>query len=183
MTTKKKTEALAVPVPSTREGAEELLGTIGRLQREIARIEARMNDKLADIKTEHEQLAAGLNEEIDAKFKALHAWAETHRDELLTGNGKTAHLATGDLSWRTTPPSVHITNLKVVLQALRRFDLGRFIRSKEEVDKEAILAEPQAVRLVKGISVTQREEFVAKPFESEIERVEPVKTTVTEATS
>ena len=41
--------------------------------------------------------------------------------------------------------------------------------------KDLILAEPEAVDHIKGISITQKEEFVAKPFESEIERAEPAK--------
>lgn len=181
--TKKKADALAVPVPATREGAEELLGSIGQLQREISTIENKMNDKLAVVKAEAEQAAAEFNRMIDAKFKALHAWAEVHRDELLEGGGKTAHLATGDLSWRTTPPSVRVADGKVALHSLKFFKLERFIRTKEEIDKDAILADPKAVLHVKGITVTQREEFVAKPFSSEIERAEPAKVTVSEVKS
>ncbi len=174
----KKAAALAGPVPKTRPEAEQLLADIGRLQRSVTGIECRMNDRLAEIKAKYEQEAQPLNSELDAKFQALHAWAEGHREELLRGGGKTVHLATGDLSWRRTPPSVRITKAPVVLEALRRLGLKDFIRTKEDVNREAILADPTAVKGVKGISVSQREEFVAKPYESEIEKVEPAKATV-----
>ena len=56
-----------------------------------------------------------------------------------------------------------------VLEALRRLGLHRFIRRKEEVNKEAILAEPQAVSAVPGISIAQGvEDFAITPFEIEI---------------
>ena len=174
----KKTQALVVAVPKTQAEAEQLLGDIGRMQRVVSGIELRMNDQLSEIKTAHEQEAQPYNAEIDAAFAALHAWAEAHREELLRAGGKTAHLATGDLSWRRTPPSVRVTKPDVVVEALKRLGLGDFVRTKEEVNKEAVLADPSAVKAVKGITVTQREEFVARPFESEIEKAEPAKATV-----
>lgn len=177
-TTKKKAAALTVPVPRMQAEAEQLLGDIGRLQREVAGIELRMNDALAGIRATAEQEAQPLNEGIETKFEALHAWAEAHRDELLKPGSKTAHLATGDLSWRVSPPSVSLRKTDKVIEALKSLGLTRFIRTKEEVAKDLILAERAAVEGVKGISITQKEEFVAKPHASEIEKVEPAKTTV-----
>ena len=49
--------------------------------------------------------------------------------------------------------------------------LKRFIRTKEEINKEAILDEPEVVASVKGISITQKEDFVIVPFETELESV------------
>ena len=56
-------------------------------------------------------------------------------------------------------------------EALKSFGLERFLRTKEEIDKTAILAEPDAVEHIKGISITQREEFVIVPFETKLEEV------------
>lgn len=166
----KKAKALAVRVPQTMQEAEELLAEIGRLQREVGTIERDMNDELAQVKQDYSDDAAPINAQIDEDFAALHTWAEANREELLKHGGKTAKLATGELSWRVTPPSVRVTGAAVVLKTLRRLGLARFIRTKEEIDKTAILSEPEAVQGVKGISISQHEEFVAKPFESEIEK-------------
>lgn len=167
-------KAPAVAAPRTREQAEALLEQIGIAQRKVARIEADMNDALTTIKTASEQAAAPHNAEIEGNCKALHAWAEAHRDELCA-KGKTARLASGELSWRQRPPSVRITGTDKVIDALKKLDLTRFLREKIAVDKDAILAEPQAVEHVKGVSITRGvEDFVAKPYESEIERAEPV---------
>lgn len=165
----------AIAAPRTREEAEALLAAIGRSQREVTRIEADLNDQITALKAEAEQSAALYNAEIEGCFRALHAWAEAHRDELCPRGTKTARLATGEICWRQRPPSVRVTGAERVIEALRRLGLGRFIRTKEEVDKEAILSEPEAVRGVKGLSViTGVEDFVAKPYETEIERAEPV---------
>ena len=43
-----------------------------------------------------------------------------------------------------------------VLGYLRMVSLNRLIRVKEEVNKDAILAEPETVANIKGISITQR---------------------------
>jgi phage host-nuclease inhibitor protein Gam len=167
-------KAVAAPAAQSREDAESLLAEIGHAQRRVTEIEAVMNDRLSAIKAEFEQQAAPFNDAIKAKFASLQVWAEANRDELLTGRSKTARLTTGELSWRTTPPSVRIAGAEVVMENLKRLGLGDLIRTKEEINKEAILAEPERVEGVKGITISQREEFVAKPFESQIERAEPV---------
>ena len=39
-------------------------------------------------------------------------------------------------------------------------------RQKEEINREAILNEPEAVASVPGIRIDQAEDFVIKPFEA-----------------
>ncbi|MEW6330193.1 MAG: host-nuclease inhibitor Gam family protein [Pseudomonadota bacterium] len=174
---KKRIKANAFPiVPATRQQAEEALQNIGTLQREIITLEAAMNDELAAIKAKYEKQAQPLNADIETYFQGLHIWAEANRAVLLKGHSKTAKLATGELLWRTTPPSVSLPkNQEAVIQALVKADLGHLIRTRQEVDKQAVLDDPEAVKGIAGIKIRQREEFVAKPFESQIERAEPVK--------
>jgi phage host-nuclease inhibitor protein Gam len=167
-------KAPSVAVPRTREEAEALLQEIGKAQRAVTRIEADLNDRLTKLKASAEQDASPYNDQIEASFKALHGWAEANRDELC-GKGKTVKLATGEIMWRQRPPSVRITGAEKVIDTLKRLGLGRFLRQKEEIDKEAILGEVDAMKGVKGVTiVTGVEDFVAKPFETEIERAEPV---------
>lgn len=178
---KKSMKAAAIAVPATQAEAERLLADIGRAQRRIVTIEARMNDLLVSVKDEHEKLAQPLNEEIETKFQALHAWAEAHRGELLKGKSKTAQLSTGELQWRTTPPAVRFkkgVKVETVIEQLKAARLFTLVRTVEEVNKELILVDPEMVMDIPSIEIKQREEFVAKPFESQIERAEPVKKTV-----
>ena len=84
--------------------------------------------------------------------------------------GKTANLVTGEVAWRQVPPSVQVRGAEAVLDRLQVMGLGRFIRSKDEVNKEAMLAEPEAVRGITGITiVTGLENFSITPFEASAE--------------
>lgn len=150
--------------------AEDLLARIGRNQRKLTAIESRLTDRVTKLQQEAAQEAGPLNAEIEEDFRRLHLWAEAHRDELLTGNCKTVKLATGELSWRVSPPRCTITGEAAVIAALRKHGLTDAIRTKETVDKETILKDPDRFDGVKGISVSQKEDFIAKPAESEIER-------------
>jgi len=180
MATAKRTriKAKSLPTPQTREEAEALLLRIGALQNAAARIEADMNDALATLKAQYEAEAAPINQEMQEKFQALHAWAEANRETLLKGDAKTAKLATGEIAWRTTPPKVSVRGVKQVIETLKKLGLKQFIRIKEEINKEAILADAESRQLageISGITITQQEEFIAKPFETELEVVEPCK--------
>jgi phage host-nuclease inhibitor protein Gam len=170
---KMKTEALAVP--KTQAEAEQLLGRIGKLQRQVAFVEVEMNEELAKVKGRFEGVAQPKLAEIDRSFQALHAWAEANKTTLLKGKAKTVKLATGEISWRSTPPAVMLKNVAGVIAQLKDKGLLDFLRIKVEVNKEAILAEPAKAAGIKGLKIESREEFVAKPFESEIERAEPCK--------
>lgn len=170
MAAKKKAKAMALSCPCSREEAEEMLGELGRLQRQIGDLELRMNNRLARFKERYEALARPHREAAELRFEALRVWAEANKAQLLDGRSKTVRLGTGELSWRTNPPAVRITGVEAVIQRLIALGLDRFLRRKTDVNREAILAEPEAVASVEGIAITRGEEFVAKPFESEIAR-------------
>jgi phage host-nuclease inhibitor protein Gam len=46
--------------------------------------------------------------------------------------------------------------------------LDRFLRQKLEVNKEAVLAEPEIAEQVKGITVKQDEDFFVAPAEDDL---------------
>ena len=128
-----------------------------------------MNDALAAVKDEYETSAEPHRARRDALSRAVQVWADAHRDELTQhGKVKTHTLTTGEILWRTRPPSVVITGAEAVLDLLRRIGLSRFIRLKEEINREAILADPAAVAAVPGIAIRQPEDFVILPFETEL---------------
>lgn len=166
-----KTDA-ATFVPGRREEVTEAIAEIGRLQRERSRIQAAMNDEIAAVKQRHEEQARPLAEEIQRLADGVHLWCEANRPELTQeGKRKTANLASGEVRWRMRPPSVSARGLDKIIQTLKDLRLTRFIRTKEELDKEAVLAEPDAVKHIKGIGIKQSEDFVIVPFETELEEV------------
>lgn len=170
--TRIKTEAAAVAFQS-REEVDAAIAQIGHAQRERAAIAVAMNAELAAVRDRYEQAAAPHAAVIKEFGHGVQIWAEAHRDELTKGGKtKTAKLASGEISWRTRPPKVRIVGEGIVVQALRTLGLDRFLRTKTEIDKTAILADPDAVTSVKGITLTQGEDFVIKPFATEIEEVQ-----------
>lgn len=167
-----KKNAANLNVPQTRIAAEDAVAKIGTLQRERERIQASMNDELAAIKQKFEEQAQPLAAQIQDLTDGVQIWCEANRDELTNhGKTKTAKLASGEVKWRTRPPKVGLRNIPAVIAALKLSRLKRFIRVDESVNKEAILAEPEAVKGVKGITVTQGEDFVIVPFETELEQI------------
>lgn len=165
---KSKTRAGA-PAPQSREEAASFIRRIGENNRAIARVEADMNDAIAKLKEAAETAATPLGEEVRQLTEGLRTWCEANR-AVLTDGGKRKHaeLGTGRIEWRLAPPKVTIKGAEAVLAAIKTLGLP-FIRSKDEIDKEAMLAEPEKARLVPGVSIgSAGEMFAVEPFEAEI---------------
>lgn len=167
-----KLEAADLKIPQSRDEAAEYIAEIGRLQRQRQRIEADMNDEIARIKERFETQAQPLGDDIRQLTKGVQTWCEANRVQL-TGGGKVkfAQLPTGKINWRTRPPKVNLKNKEIIIETLKRLGLQRFIRVTEDVNKEAMLAEPEVATSVTGVSITQGEDFVITPFETELDEV------------
>lgn len=171
-TRKIKSDAPRFSVPQSREDCTDYIARIGRAQRERERIQAAMNDELSAIRTRYEEQARPHAEAIKALSLGVQVWCDANREALTMGNKtKTANLASGEVRWRLRPPRVVIRGLDAVMSALKDLRLERFIRIKEEINKEAILADPEALKHIKGVSIDQGEDFVIVPFETELEEV------------
>lgn len=154
----------------TREEVEVAIKEVGDLQRELQRTATLQNDELAAITEKFAPQLQAIQEQIKPMQEAVQAWCESHRDEL-TNNGKTktGSFNTGEVQWRQKPPSVVVRKIDDVLEAFEKFGLTRFIRFKQEVNKEAILNEPDEVKNIAGITIKSgSEDFVIKPFEQEV---------------
>lgn len=168
--TKLKTRGVNVPTPQTRDEAAAMLRTIGEAAREVARIEADMNDELARIKEAAEAKAAPYRTTSAQMTEGLKTWCEAHRAELTDGGKrKFADLGTGKVEWRFSPPRVTIRGIEAALAAIKTLGLP-FLRTKEEIDKEAMLREPDKARLVPGVTIgSEGETFSVEPFEAQID--------------
>lgn len=164
-----KAPALAELPPQTREDCAVWIKALGDTQRELARVETEMNDAIAEITQTYQPRIDELKAKVAAKQTGIQTWAEAHREELTEGGKtKTANLITGLVQWRQRPPSVTIRGVDAVLETLERLGLSRFIRTKREPNKEAMLNEPEAVTGVAGIKIVQGiEDFIVTPFEQE----------------
>ncbi len=156
-------------VPQSRDDAAADIRKIGDLQRQMSRATTEMNDAIAEITAKFQPHLDAVGKQINTLQDGVQGYCEAHRQELTNdGKVKTANLITGEVQWRQRPPSVRLSKSEVVLETLARLGLSRFIRTKEEVNKDAILDEPDAVRGVAGITVvTGVEDFVITPFEQQ----------------
>jgi bacteriophage Mu gam like protein len=165
MSKKTRIKAATLEAPQSREETQSWIKELGDVQREAARQTAAMNDEIGMITERYKDPLNTLTDRAKALQTGIQAWCEAHRTEL-TGKGKTANLVTGEVSWRQRPPSIVIRGAESVLEALRSLGLQRFIRTKDEVNKDAMLNEPELAATVAGVSVRKgAEDFVIKPFE------------------
>ncbi len=170
--TRTKTAALAVAVQS-RDEAVENIKRIGDLSREKARLQADFNDRVAELQEAVDGEIAPISVEIEALEAGVHAWATANRDALTDGGKvKFADLTTGIIRWRKNPPKVNVRGVDAVLALLEANPIfGRFVRTKKEVNKDAVLNEPEFFKAnpVPGLSVAQGEEyFVIEPHNQDL---------------
>ncbi|WP_032092031.1 host-nuclease inhibitor Gam family protein [Necropsobacter rosorum] len=167
--TRIKTDTFAVRY-QTRDEVETAIKQIGDLNRELERLAIEQNDRLAVITEEYAPLMNEVKEKTKPMMEAVQAWCESHRDEL-TNNGKikTGTFNTGEVQWRQRPPSVSIRGTESVIDSLHKLGFEEFVRTKEEVNKEAMLLNPERAKMVDGITIkTGVEDFVITPFEQEV---------------
>ena len=161
-------------VPKTREELESLVGEIADLKIREREARNRMDAQLKDVRAVYELQLAGLNEALTPKLLQVQAWAEAHEGEF--GGKKSLDLVHALIGWRTTPPSLKTLRgwtWKSVLEKLQSGKFwARYIRTKEEVNKEAILAERDALDdkalSEMGVRISQEEEFYVEPKVSEL---------------
>jgi phage host-nuclease inhibitor protein Gam len=174
MATKAKTPA-AKAVPQTREEVQQWITKLGEEQRTVAHLQGEMNGLIAPITEQYAPAIDIHNQEAAALLEGIVTWCEANKTELTNdGKTKTVNLITGEVSWRTNPASVVFKRgIKVdeIIAHIKQLKLGRlFVRSKEEVNKEAILAADDKVKAKLTAAGTIRivkdaETFTVIPFE------------------
>lgn len=165
--TRAKAPAMTVIVPQNKTEAAQQLYRLGIALREHTRLTTELNDKIAALTKAAQPQLDHLKAQAENWQTGLQTWCEANRATLLADGGKTGELVTGKVGWRNRPPSVTVRGVEDVLQQLRDQQLYRFIREKFEVNKEAVLNDPEAVANVKGLTVvTDVEDFFVVPFEA-----------------
>ncbi len=172
----KKTRSRTEAAPSITQTREEVIANIkriGDLQRERERVQTSMNDAVAQLQERAAEEIAPFDTEIEELQASILMYCTTNRD-VLTDGGKVkfADLITGKVLWRNNPPKVQIRGNDAVLALLEQDEkYERFVRTKREVNKEAVLNEPDffAGNPVPGLSIVQGKEFfVIEPYNQEL---------------
>ena len=160
-----------IPVPQDDSEARATIREIGEGNRAILRFEAEMNDKIAALQQEYGEKVAPLREAVTIKTDGLKMFCEVNRDRLTNGNKvKFAKFATGQISWRLRPAKVSIRGAEDVVAAIKAVGLAeRFVRVKEEINKDAMLEDKVTAGMIKGVSIgSEGEDFIVEPFETEL---------------
>lgn len=152
---------LSIKAPQTDESADQYLREIGKLQIQLRDLDTKLRDRTAKLKQQIEDTAAPVKARKAELEAGLTAWAEANRDRLTNGGrSKTAKLPSGDIKWRTLPPKVSLRGIPSIIEYLKLNALARFVRTKEEVDKDAMLKEPEIAGQVPGVKIGSEGEQV-----------------------
>lgn len=165
-----KSKAKALPrVPQDREAAVWALGRIGTLRREIAARKAAADESIRKIGERVEEALAPLAAELKQHEEGLQAFCEVHRGQLTHGDKVKYHdFGTGRIAWRLRPPKVSVRGVEAVIEGCKRLGLTRFLRVKEEINKDAMLADADTARQIAGVTISSEgEDFVIEPVELE----------------
>lgn len=168
--TKSRSKAPAMAAPQSDEEARGLMSMIGAMERRLDAINAGMTEQVDFIRSEAERKADPIRKDLEASKRGLQAWAETHRQRLTDkGKRKFADLGTGKISWRLRPASVLIRGKEAVIEACRALGHTKFIRTKEDVNKEAMLADPKAAAAITGVTIkADVEDFIIEPVSAAV---------------
>ena len=133
------------------DDANLALKEIGLLELELERLDAEAHKRIAEIKAESAKQGEGIRGQIVSLTTLLGAYAEYNREELFRDK-KSAVLSFDEFGYRK---STSISIKKTTLELLKKLKLGKYVRIKEEPNKEAMaelddeaLAQVDAVRKV-----------------------------------
>lgn len=148
---------------------EILLHRMAEKQIFISKKEAEMNAKIAKIKASYEeetQLASAL---YDEDWSEIEAWCV--KNSLMFQKQRSLDFSIGKIGFRTNPPKVVTLNkkttLKTALELIKKVFDGSYIRTKDEIDKESILADYSQKKITDdklagvGLRIEQDETFFA----------------------
>ncbi len=169
--TRVKSEVLEITL-QTQDEVAMAIKQIGDLEREQVRLSTLQADEKAAVDEKYTAELTALKEQVKPLQKAVQTFCESRRLELTNGGKqKTAYFTTGEVQWRAKPPAVVAKGIDSILESLRNLGLFRFIRTKEELNKEAMLAEPEVARSISGVTIREGvEEFVIKPNDEEVRK-------------
>ncbi len=166
MTTKRIKTAAAVLL--TREDVEACVEKIARAT--IARdgLMAQMDHDLTDVRARFEPQITAYGQAIDGLMRDVQTWAEDYPEQF--GKTKSIDLMHGTIGFRVGMPKLKLLSgwtWARVLDVLKAELMQIFVRTKEEVDKEGIIAQrnelsPETFKKM-GVKVVQDEVFFVEP--------------------
>ncbi|MDM7928649.1 host-nuclease inhibitor Gam family protein [Blastomonas fulva] len=182
----KRRKATAVDAPQTMAEAIALADRYVALEQAAARAQAFLDKQIADAKSTHAITMETIEPQLQTAFAGLRAWYAANAAGLTKGKRRSIPLGPIVLGERTGMPKLKLPKgmkAKAALDWLKgmgRWNWAKYIRTKEELDKQAIIkalsasedADPvlrhaQVQFMGGGFTVTQAEEFFIRTGEEE----------------
>jgi phage host-nuclease inhibitor protein Gam len=170
---KAKEPEIEVTLPADDAQASALLEEYGQVFGEVTAIQVALDANLAKVKKAHEDKAQPKVKRLQEIFATLSAYAAMERKRLTNdGATKTVKLAAGKIGWRKNPPSVKIKSKKKVedvIAEIRALKMPRFLRRVWELNKQAVLADPEGAAKITSLRIDKgQEEFFVAPIGAEL---------------
>jgi phage host-nuclease inhibitor protein Gam len=162
-------------VPKTREQAEAIVGDITEIKIEETAAKALMDQRLKDVRQEFEAQLSSINDQLTPLLLQIQAWAEANPAEF--GKAKSIDMLHGVIGWRISTPALKTLSgwtWARVLEALKSLGHAAFIRTKDDIDKAAIIGQRENLldgdlRLF-GCKIVSEESFFVEPKTTPVEK-------------
>ena len=156
-----------LPEPITREEAEAAVNEIARALNNKRKLVARMDAAKLEIDQRNAMALADCDMWVKKCTARVQAWAQVNPEAF--AKRKSVEFAAGTVGFRTGTPKLKLLNRtwswEKVLEAAQQY-LPNFLRSKPELDKEAIIAQRDELEEFLpqiGVKVDQDEAFYVEP--------------------
>ncbi len=166
----KKAEAKRIKIPliENLDEANTLLEKIAASQRALDTIRIELDEEIAKLQAAAVEKAEPFNADMLLDSLSVAEFAERNRADLVKDE-KSIKIPAGTFGWRTNPPSVSLKDVEQVIGICERRKLEDFLRRKVEVNKAAMLANPELAESVQGVTIkTGVELFFVKTNEAEV---------------
>ncbi len=155
------------------DDVNEAMKTLAELNIRKKQLENEQNERIDDIKKEISLQAEDLIKEINSINKDIARFAEQKREEFT--QKRTKVLTFGKVSFRYSK-SVSCSDPMAAIRALKSFAMDKYLRVKEELNKEALLeADPKILAkcgiLLKGVDKISIEPDYVKLASLEMEDI------------
>jgi phage host-nuclease inhibitor protein Gam len=161
------------PVIQGREALESLIGEIAAIKNHQRLLTAAMDAQIQSVRALFEGELAAQSESLEEKIAHARAWSEANPQEF--GDGRSIQTVHGIIGWRMGGPSLRTLagwTWDRVKENLIAVQAVEYIRVKEEVNKQNLLADRDAIGAEKlrefGMRVVQEESFFVEPKLTEI---------------
>jgi len=153
------------------EEVDKYLAELGAIEASLKHEEAILNEEEQKARQEFKKRTENLVSRKNDILVTLETFCIANKNEF--EKTRLLEFVHGVVGFRTTPPKVTMLNRKyninTVLELLKKFKLTKYIRTKEELDKESVLADYAAKEISDpklasvGLKIDQSEIFVCEP--------------------